>query len=480
MSNTLNTARRHFLRAGAGLAAAAGIPSGHGLGTPLALSLAGLGAAAAQGSAAATLDAPYRALVCLFMNGGNDSHNWVVPVDATGFADYQAARRELAWSAAGLQPITSTRQASGRRFAMPQELQPLRTLYDAGRCAVVANVGTLDRPVTRADFDAGVNLPSKLFSHNDQQSIWQSLSPEGARSGWGGRLGDLLMSANQYPVFTALSATGNAVFLTGSNVTQYQVGADGPVTVDALSQPWLHGSGTAAAALGRVVQMGGNNPWQAEYAKVMQRSTSAGSVLRAALARTSVAALPTAPVVLPGGAQFVPANDGLARQLRMVAQLIAAAPGLGMRRQVFMVSMGGFDTHTGQMRDQPLLMAKVANAVAGFMAALDAAGQAGNVTLFTASDFGRTLSCNGDGSDHGWGSHHLVVGGAVKGRDIYGRFPTTALGTADDIGSGRLLPSTSVTEYAATLGRWLGASATDLASVLPNLGRFSSSDLGFL
>ena len=439
---------------------------------------------AAQSASAADTAGPYRALVCLYMTGGNDSHNWVVPTDAAGYAEYANARRELAWPAASLVPITSAGQGSGRSFGMPQELQALQALYEAGRCAVVANVGPLERPVTKAEFQAGTGLPSHLFSHNDQLSTWQSLSPEGARSGCGGRMGDVLMSANQYPVFTAVSAAGNAVFLTGSQLTQYQVGADGPVNINALNAPWVQGSTTASAALRRLLQQSGSNDFQAEYSRVLQRSIDTSGTLTAALGRTAVAALPTAAITLPNGSQLALNTDPLARQLRVVAQMVAAAPNLGMRRQVFMVSMGGFDSHAYQMRDQPLLMARVANAVSWFHSALDGMGMGNNVTLFTASDFGRTLASNGDGSDHGWGSHHLVVGGAVRGQRYYGTAPPVEMGGNSDVGQGRLLPTTSVDQFAATLAKWFGASPTEIARVVPNIGRFGGTgypiDLGFL
>ena len=344
---------------------------------------------------------------------------------------------------------------------------------------MVANVGTLLRPVTKAEALAGVGLPSKLYSHNDQASTWQSLQPEGAPSGWGGRMGDILMAANAYPVFTAISAAGNAVFLSGSSVNQYQVGVGGPVQVPGASNSWLFGSTAAPAALQRQLAAAGNSPLQAEYTRVLQRAVGTGATLQAALQGVTVPPVPA--VVVPnGGATTTLDKTGLARQLRMVAQLIGAGPGLGMRRQVFMVSMSGFDTHANQLRDQPGHMAQVAQGVDYFLTTLAGLGLLNNVTLFTASDFGRTLLSNGDGSDHGWGSHHFVAGGAVQGRNIYGRFPTTTLGTVDDVGSGRLLPSSSVSQLAAPLGRWLGLSAPELAMVLPGLGNFDSQALRFV
>lgn len=478
MTNT-NSSRREFLRATCGLALAAGHRGRH-LAAPLATSLAGLAALASQSSSAADASAPYKALVCLFMQGGNDSHNWVVPIDAGGYADYAAARQELAWSLDRLQPIAAPGQASGRSFGMAQELEPLRRWYDSGHAAVVANVGPLQRPLTRADYQAGLDLPSKLFSHNDQQSTWQSLSTEGARSGWGGRMGDILMSGNGYPVFTAVSASGNAVFLSGSSVTQYQVGLNGPVSVNALSQSNLFGSTAAPAALRRALADAGSSPLQAEYSRVVQRGIDASVVLQTALSGVVVPEIPATPMASVGGGTTTLDQDNLAQQLRIVARMIGAGQALGMRRQVFMVATGGFDTHANQMRDQPALMARVAQSADYFLGALSSLGLLDQVTLFTASDFGRALVSNGSGSDHGWGGHHIVAGGAVRGGQIFGRFPELALGSPDEVGSGRLLPAHSVTQYAAPMGRWLGLSAAEVASVLPGLGNFDADALAFL
>lgn len=464
--------RRQFLRAAAGLSAAAAGQGASHFSAPLAMSLAGLAAMASQSSSAANVAGPYRAIVCLFLAGGSDSHNWVVPTDATGYAQYTAARRELAWAQAKLQPLTNSGQAAGRSFGMPEELAPLRAWYESGRAGIVANVGPLQRPITLAEYKAGTAVPAKLFSHNDQQSTWQSLSPEGARSGWGGRMGDLLMSANQQPLFTAVQAAGNAVFLSGSSVVQYQVGANGPLAARALGSSWVHGSSTAGNVLKRTLASNGDSPLHAEYTRVMQRAIAADTMLDAAFANANVPAIPTTPI-MPGGTATL-ANDGLAKQLRVVAQMIAAGQTLGMRRQVFMVSMGGFDTHANQMRDQPVLMARVAQGIDYFMQAMNTMGMLDNVTLFTASDFGRTLNSNGDGSDHGWGSHHFIVGGGARGATVHGTFPVTALGTSTDVGSGRLLPGISVTELAANLGGWMGLSASEQAAVLPTLPNFGN------
>jgi uncharacterized protein (DUF1501 family) len=471
----MTASRRHFLRIASGLAAAT-----PGARAPLSLTLAGLASLAAQSASAADSSGPYRALVCLFLNGGSDSHNWVVPVDATGYSQYTTARTDLAWPTARLQAIASTRQAAGRAFAMPLELGPLRSRYENGQAAILANVGPLVRPTTKAQYQAGQGLPPKLFSHNDQASTWQSLLPEGAISGWGGRMGDIFMSANPLPVFTAMSATGNAVFLAGNQVTQYQVSGSGPVNVRGLTNNWTLGSNTLRPILERVVTRGAGDPFSGEYGVVMRRSIDTATTLKNALAQVTVPDLPTVPVTLGNAGAVTLSNDSLARQLRLVARLIGASQALGQRRQVFMVSIGGFDTHSDQLANQATLMARVSLSIDYFMTALQAQGLLNNVVLFTASDFGRTLVSNGNGSDHGWGSHHFVAGGAVRGRDIYGSFPVTATGTQDEVGSGRLLPSTSVTELAANLTGWMGLTRAEQELVLPGLSNFPSASLGLV
>ena len=475
----MNTSRRHFLRAASGITAASAGALAQPFCTPLAMSLAGIGSIAAHNANAADTSNGYRALVCLFMDGGNDSHNWVVPTDPSGYAEYASARGGLALPVDALSPITSSGQDAGRNFGMPTELQPLRNWYETGHAAIVANVGTLVQPVTKKDYMAGRNLPSKLFSHNDQKSTWQSLLPEGAPSGWGGRMGDILMSANQQPVFTAVSTFGNAVFLSGSKVTQYQVARSGPVSVRSLAGSHFMGSNTAGGILKRSVASSGSTAFQAEYARVVQRAMASDGVLRTALAGTSIPAIPATKIRLPAGEETLNNNE-LAQQLYMVSKLIAAGQSMGMRRQIFMVRVTGFDTHSSQMEAQPVLMSRVAHSIDYFLSSMNSIGMLNNVLLFTASDFGRTLTTNGDGSDHGWGSHHFVVGGGVKGRKIYGRFPVTALNTEDDIGSGRLLPGIAVTELAATLGGWMGLSSTDLSYVLPTLSNFSNQNIGFV
>jgi uncharacterized protein (DUF1501 family) len=472
----MNPSKRLFLKAASSFSL-----SNAGLASPFAASLAGLAGLAAQSAQAASSASDYRALVCLYMAGGNDSHNWVIPIDPTGYADYNRARPTLALPQASLIALSgASRQAGGRQFGMPADLAPLRELYESKQLAVVSNVGPLVRPTTKAQYEAGAATPPKLYSHNDQSSSWQALAPEGARAGWGGRISDVLMANNGSPVFTSVSASGNAVFLSGLSATQYQISTGGAVAINGLYDPYTLGSSTVASVLRKTQYEAGNNPFQLEVARVAKRSVEAYEVLSKALAGVNVAPIVNNGSTLSNGMTLALNQTPLAKQLRAVAQMIAVAPSLGMRRQVFMVSIGGFDTHGNQLRVHPTLMANVAQAISYFTNTMRSMSLANNVTLFTASEFGRTLTSNGTGSDHGWGSHHFVAGGAVRGGDIYGRFPITALGGPDDAGSGRLLPSTSVVEYAATLARWMGVSGTDLNSILPGLSNFGAADVGFV
>jgi uncharacterized protein (DUF1501 family) len=454
---TTQASRRQFLRAASALSVA-------GAATPFALNLASIASASAQ-------SAPdYRALVCVFLYGGNDAHNTVVPYDSASYQTYASARATLAWDrATELIPLTTAVPAAdGRQVALPRPLAPLATLFDAGQCAVVANVGPLVAPTDRASYASrSVPLPPKLFSHNDQQSVWQASVPEGAKYGWGGRIGDLLASRNANALFTCLTPSSSAVLLSGQQVRPFQLDASqGSIAFSALAANSLYGSAAGATALRTRLTATNGHVLQNELGRVNQRSIEGNAALRAALQ--------SAPTLTP------PAGNGLATQLALVARVISARSQLGATRQVFLTSLGGFDTHSNQNTAHTALLTQLADAIAFFQATMAQFGTAGNVTLFTASDFGRALLSNGDGCDHGWGAHHLVVGGAVKGRQVYGSFPDLTANTSTDAGNGRLIPTTSVEQYAATMASWMGVGASDLRLILPNLPNFASDNLGFM
>ena len=452
---------------------------------PFALNLAAMGNAAAQSSS------DYKAMVCLFMNGGNDTFNTVLATDPASWNEYLRVRNTGGSDSihlpgvsetGGVLPITPATAQAGRSFALHPSLGPLKELFDGGRAAVVANVGTLIAPTTLAQYKArSVALPAKLFSHNDQQSTWQSGQPEGASVGWGGRLGDLTVAGNTNAMFTAISAAGNTVFLSGRQVRQFQVGQAGAVAIRGASGN-LFGTAAGASALQAILADSGNDLIEQEQKAVVQRAIASQAILSGAM-------LAAGPGGVPNPTNYINPNTGvaavnpLAVQLQTVARIIGARGALGAKRQVFYVTLGSFDTHDRQKILHADLMARLAHALAYFdstLATLQGSDLRRQVTTFTASDFGRTFTSNGDGTDHGWGAHHFVVGGAVRGRDIYGAFPTTGLGHELDVGSGSLLPTTSVDQYGATLAKWFGVPDNQLGEVFPNLANFSQRDLGFM
>lgn len=448
-------ARRDFLCQASRLSALAG--------TPFAMNLLAAGAASAQTAG------DHKALVCIFLAGGNDHSNTVVPRSGNGYTTYQQARPSLALAADSLLAINPTGY-SGNPLGLHPSLSAIHPLFNQQRVALMANVGALTAPITRAQWNAGrptVSVPLQLFSHSDQQNAWQTGLPDRAsQTGWQGRMGDLLASAYNpsSQVSIAMSVAGNNLMQAGNSTVQYQLTTDGAVRVAALNG--LYGSGAGANAVRRLMSENRTQLLENELNRITRRGIETEAVVSNALSGVTVA------TAFP--------QTGLGRQLQMVARMIAARGALGQRRQVFFVQQGGYDFHDNLLADQSARLRELGDAMAAFYQATAAMGVANQVTTFTASDFGRALQHNGRGSDHGWGGHHFVMGGAVQGNRVYGQFPTVALNGPEDAGQGRLIPSTSVDEYAATLSRWLGVSLSNLPMVLPNIGRFASRDLGFM
>jgi len=469
---THNASRREFLRIASAVGAVAGSA------TPWALNLAGIGAAAAQ-----TAPADYKALVCIFLFGGNDHSNTIVPFDQASYDQFEVSRRQagvagttLAVARNTLLPLNATTPSanpslSGRALAMRAEMNALRALYDQGRLAVLANVGPMIVPTSIAQYRArSVPLPLGLFSHNDQQSTWMAGAREGARVGYGGLLGDMFAADNQFQNFTCMSAGGTSVFLSGRSTAQMQIGATGGVQISALTNQTLFGGQNTGTMLRGIMTAERANVFERDHNTINRRAAEAAAALNAALANFPAAAAPFSS--LP--------NTGLGNQLRSIARIIAARGNLGARRQVFFASIGGFDQHSGLVAGHGGLWTTISNAMSAFYNALSELGMDNNVTTFTASDFGRTLDSNGQGSDHSWGAHHLIMGRAVRGNETYGIWPETVLRGPNDVGRGSLLPTTSVEQYAATLAKWFGVPDSGMADVVPRAANWSTLDLGFL
>ena len=420
----------------------------------------------------------YKALVCLFLAGGNDANNLVIPTDAATYAAYAAGRGALALPQNAVLPITP-RTNDGRTWGIHPAMTELRNLFNSGQFAVLANVGTLAYPMTKAQYTSGsVPRPSQLFSHNDQQVEWQSsIADKPFVTGWGGRLADLTNAFNaNNRISMSITLNGQNSFQVGKSIDQYAVGTGGAIALTGT------GTGTSVnglrtAALNDALAMQNGNLFETAFGGVTTGALGASSLVSSVITGAS-----------PFTALFNAANNsGLAQQLHMVARLVNAQQSLNLKRQIFFVRVGGFDLHDNQVTAGATtsgahanLLRDISLSLNAFNNALTQIGAQNQVTTFTSSDFGRTYNTNGDGSDHGWGSHHFLMGGAVQGGDIYGKMPTFAIDGPDDTGRGRWIPTTSVDQYAGTLAKWFGVSATDMPVVLPNLGRFASSDLGFM
>ena len=444
---------------------------------PMATSLGLMADAAAQSAN------DYKALVCIFLYGANDHYNTVIPYDVATHTNYYNIRKGTPTAgtvydgiAIGRNALSatalSTALSDGRQMALNPEMSALKTLFENKRASILMNVGPLVVPTSRIQYDnKSVPLPPKLFSHNDQQAYWQSsFQTEGGAKGWGGRAADLLLSNNSKSTLTCISINGNALFLSGQNAISYQMSSTGATTINAIKGKSLFGSANCAAALQTLITQQSPLPMASDYTTVTKRALDTYDGIVAAIGATASASMNA---LFPSSA-----TNTLSAQLKMVARMIEQQANFGMKRQVFMVGMGGFDLHDFLATQHPPLLQKLSSAMKEFDDAMTSLGKGSQVTAFTASDFGRTLTSNGDGSDHGWGSHHFVMGGAVNGGTILGTAPEIGLTHNQQVGSGRLLPSTAVDQLGAELAAWFGVSATDVKTVLPNAKNFDLYKLG--
>ncbi len=473
MSHKTNLKRRRFLQQ---LAIAAGSTSLMGYKGKLDLMQSALASTSA-------LPGGSKSLVCIFLYGGNDAFNMFVPYDDTRHQQYADSRQNLAIAQADLLPI-----ATGD-YGFHPSLGGLRDLYDDGRLGVIANVGNLIVPTTREEYlNRSVPLPISLFSHSHQQELWQTNRAPAttvATAGWGGRMADLLQPANSNPLVpVAYSTTGNNLWEAAESTRYFSLdsrsGAKDFKYLSGASSP-THEPGRTAA-WDEILAFSQENALAAQMSATFTSTRERVAQIQSGLELTDPDA---------GGYEILTpydSNSSLSRQLRMIARMIYARDSLGQQRQIFFAAAGGWDTHGNQLNTHNSRYADLGAAMADFQATLaefsTLSGKEdteNSVLTFTASEFGRTLTSNGDGTDHGWGSHAMIMGGAVNGATVYGDFPSMVLGSENDSGSnGRMIPGLSVDQYGATIARWMGLSEAEIAEIFPNLVNFNSNDLGFI
>jgi uncharacterized protein (DUF1501 family) len=406
----------------------------------------------------------YKALVCIFFYGGNDANNMIVPFDTKGYANYSSIRAGLALPQNTLLPLTPA-----PNFALHPSLPDVQTLFNNGNAALITNVGTLTQPTTRAEYLAGSSVPTNLFSHPDQQEEWQNAAADGSTpTGWAGRMSDVLNgtynASATIPMIT--SVAGDTLFCNGVSTTPVSVspgnvsgascseGAECAARLSSAQALISYASGVSLVTQDNNITSNAYN-----YASILTAATKSVTPLKTVFPTTS-----------------------LGPQLQQIAEIIQVRAALGVQRQIFFCGIGNFDTHSDQLTLQASLLSGISPALSAFYNATVEMGVQSDVTSFTMSDFARTFQPNSNsGSDHAWGSHHIVFGGAVKGGQMYGTFPTLALGGPDDSGSnGRWVPSTGSVQYAATLASWFGVPPAALATVFPNIGNFATTNLGFV
>lgn len=427
-----------------------------------------------QNAYAAADSSGYKALVCVYLAGGNNGFNTVVPVSSSAYNIYATSRTNLALPQNSLLTLNGV-ASDGASYGLHSSCPELRNLFNAGHLGVICNVGTLVQPTTVAQAKAAsVPLPLQLFSHADQQTEWwTSIVDRAERNGWAGRIADFYVDQG-YAARLAMNINIGGVnyWQEGRKAMPYVLGANGAPTLNTTNDAFYRNGNRRRVALDLLTQaQNDSNLLVAEYARIQMTAASRVSLVNDALAAAGdlSTSFPT-----------FPADSGLGAQLHEVARCIKAHAQIGDSRQIFYVQLGGFDTHNGELESQARLLAILSQNLNAFWTAMNEIGEQNNVTLFTASDFGRSLGSNGDGSDHAWGNHHFVLGGAVRG-GYYGTMPSLVIEGPDDVGAGRIVPTTSTDQYAATLANWFGVADTNLNGIFPNLANFGSRrNLGFL
>lgn len=437
-------------------------------------SLLNLGMANALSGLASGADDDYRALVCILLSGGNDSYNMLIPTSNADYQEYQASRSNLAIpqnNILGINPMTS----DGRTFGIHPAMPELHSLFENGNAALISNVGTLIEPIMKSDFENNFSkIPLGLLSHSDQAMQWMTSFPQDRSSiGWGGKMADLLIDANNNDSISMnISLSGNNIFQKGNNTIEYSINSqEGGRGIIGYGDSGLFNQ-LKTAGINSMLNQQYHNVFKKSYANIVSNAQESNQEFNEAISQ-----------VAPFTTQF--SQNYVSQSLQMIARTIAARETLGMKKQTFFLTFGGWDHHDELLSNQNEMLAMLSSALGEFQSAMEELATQDEVTTFTISDFARTLTSNGNGTDHAWGGNAIVMGGAVKGKEIYGTYPSLALNNDLEVGNGILIPTTSTDEYFAELALWFGVPKSDLGTILPNIGNFYSTQstenpLGFM
>ncbi len=429
--------------------------------------------AAARANSIVSSNGNYKALVCILFGGGNDSYNMLVPMDNAAYQEYTITRSNQALAKntlLPLSPLAGNQQPLGFHPSMPEVQQ----LFNSGRLSVIANIGTLIEPTTTTNvFSGSAKLPLGLFSHADQIQQWQTSVPQSRNAnGWGGRVADILQSMNtNQNISMSISLAGRNVFQSGNRTSEYTIRPDGngSIGIDGYEEEGFYQQ-VRRSAIDSLLEQQYSDIFTKTYADVIRNAQDSHELFSGAVGQVNL------------GTTF--SETYLSQSLQMVAKTIAARNTLGVSRQTFFVSYDGWDHHDELLNAQSTMLREVSQAFGEFNAALEELGLANDVTTFTISDFARTLTSNGNGTDHGWGGNVMVMGGAVQGGQVYGEYPSLGLNSALEIGNGVLVPTLSTDEYFAELASWFGVSNGDLSNIFPNLTNFyvpgATPPIGFM
>ena len=404
----------------------------------------------------------YKAMVCILLAGGNDSFNMLVPRNGNHYTEYANTRSNLALPQGNLLPLNYT-DTNGKQFGLHPSMPEVQNLFNTNKLAFVTNVGTLVEPITKAQYlNGSVPVPVGLLSHADQIQQWQTSIPQTRSSkGWGGRMADILKAGNENQnISMNISLSGTNIFQVGETTSEYAIraSAGGSVGINTY---------TGTSALDMALKQGTESLLAQQYQDIF-KSTFTNKINDSQANHVEFsAAIQQAPTLTTSFS-----NNAISANMELIAKTIAVRNSLNVKRQTFFITFGGWDHHDEVLNNQMTMLSVVSKALAEFQAAMEELNLADCVTTFTASDFGRTLTSNGNGSDHAWGGNVMVMGGSVNGGQVYGEYPSLAIGGNDDVGGAILLPTISTDEYFAELSKWFGVSNGDMNYVLPNIGHF--------